>query len=87
MPARAASTPVGETQVRLRLAGAHGAPQVSEILSEGEQRALSLAFFLAEVAMFEEGGGSSSTIRSRLSTTRGARISPNASSPRPGTAR
>ena len=48
---------VGQTQVRLRLAGAHGAPQVSEILSEGEQRALSLAFFLAEVGMFEEDGG------------------------------
>jgi energy-coupling factor transporter ATP-binding protein EcfA2 len=50
-------TAVGETQVVLRLAGAHGAPRVSDILSEGEQRALSLAFFLAEVGTAEHDGG------------------------------
>lgn len=50
-------TRVGETQVALRLAGAHGAPKVSDIASEGEQRALSLSFFLAEVAMSEGDGG------------------------------
>lgn len=48
---------VGQTHVTLRLAGAHGAPELSEILSEGEQRALSLAFFLAEVEMFGENAG------------------------------
>jgi recombinational DNA repair ATPase RecF len=48
---------VGQTQVKLRLAGAQGAPRISEILSEGEQRALSLAFFLAEVGMSGAGGG------------------------------
>jgi ABC-type uncharacterized transport system ATPase subunit len=47
----------GETMVALRLAGAAGAPQVSDILSEGEQRALSLAFFFAEVATAEHDGG------------------------------
>jgi recombinational DNA repair ATPase RecF len=50
-------TRVGETQVALRLAGAHGAPKVSEIASEGEQRALSLSFFLAEVAISDGDGG------------------------------
>lgn len=50
-------TAVGETQVGLRLAGAHGVPQVSDIASEGEQRALSLSFFLAEVATSEDDGG------------------------------
>jgi recombinational DNA repair ATPase RecF len=50
-------TAVGETQVVLRLAGAHGTPPVSEILSEGEQRALSLAFFFAEVGSSEHDGG------------------------------
>jgi len=50
-------TAVGETQVGLRLAGAHGTPQVSDIASEGEQRALSLSFFLAEVATSEDDGG------------------------------
>jgi AAA domain-containing protein len=50
-------TAVGETQVALRLAGAHGAPQVSDIASEGEQRVLSLSFFLAEVATSEDDGG------------------------------
>jgi recombinational DNA repair ATPase RecF len=50
-------TAVGETQVGLRLAGAHGAPQVSDIASEGEQRALSLSFFLSEVASSEDDGG------------------------------
>lgn len=47
----------GETFVGLRLIGAAGSPAVSEILSEGEQRALSLAFFLAEVATAEHDGG------------------------------
>lgn len=51
------NTAVGETQVALRLAGAHGAPRVSDIASEGEQRALSLSFFLAEVATSENDGG------------------------------
>jgi hypothetical protein len=50
-------TRVGETQVALRLAGAQGTPKVSDIASEGEQRALSLSFFLAEVAMSEGDGG------------------------------
>lgn len=50
-------TAVGETQVGLRLAGAHGSPHVSDIASEGEQRALSLSFFLAEVATSEDDGG------------------------------
>jgi energy-coupling factor transporter ATP-binding protein EcfA2 len=50
-------TRVGETHVTLRLAGARGAPRVSEIASEGEQRALALAFFLAEVAMSDGDGG------------------------------
>jgi ABC-type transport system involved in cytochrome c biogenesis ATPase subunit len=50
-------TAVGETQVALRLAGAHGAPSVSEILSEGEQRALALAFFVAEVGTSPTDGG------------------------------
>jgi energy-coupling factor transporter ATP-binding protein EcfA2 len=50
-------TRVGETHLALRLAGAHGAPKVSEIASQGEQRALALAFFLAEVAMSEGDGG------------------------------
>ena len=50
-------TAVGETQVELRLAGAHGAPSVSKIASEGEQRALALAFFFAEVAISSTDGG------------------------------
>jgi energy-coupling factor transporter ATP-binding protein EcfA2 len=50
-------TRTGETQVELRLAGAHGVAKVSDIASEGEQRALSLAFFLAEVALSEGDGG------------------------------
>jgi recombinational DNA repair ATPase RecF len=50
-------TRVGETQVAVRLAGAHGTPKVSEIASEGEQRALSLSFFLPEVALSEGDGG------------------------------
>ena len=50
-------TRVGETHLALRLAGAHGAPRVSEIASEGEQRALALSFFLAEVASSEGDGG------------------------------
>jgi len=50
-------TAVGETQVSLRLAGARGAPAVSDIASEGEQRALALSFFLAEVWTSESDGG------------------------------
>lgn len=47
----------GETYVALHLAGATGGARVSEVLSEGEQRALSLAFFVAEVATAEHDGG------------------------------
>jgi ABC-type transport system involved in cytochrome c biogenesis ATPase subunit len=47
----------GETYVALHLAGATGGVRVSEVLSEGEQRALSLAFFVAEVATAEHDGG------------------------------
>lgn len=50
-------TAAGETQVVLRLAGAHGTPRVSEILSEGEQRAVALAFFFAETGLAEHTGG------------------------------
>jgi energy-coupling factor transporter ATP-binding protein EcfA2 len=50
-------TAVGQTQVALRLAGAQGVPPVSDILSEGEQRALSLAFFFAEIGIAEHAGG------------------------------
>lgn len=50
-------TSVGNTDVALSLVGAYGAPSVSEILSEGEQRALALAFFLAEVGCAEHDGG------------------------------
>jgi energy-coupling factor transporter ATP-binding protein EcfA2 len=50
-------TAVGEMQLALQFAGAQGNPQVSDIASEGEQRALSLAFFLAEVATSETNGG------------------------------
>lgn len=50
-------TVVGETQILLHLAGAHGAPPVAEILSEGEQRAVSLAFFFAEIGGAEHDGG------------------------------
>jgi len=50
-------TAKGETQVSLRLAGARGAPAVSDIASEGEQRALALSFFLAEVSTSESDGG------------------------------
>jgi energy-coupling factor transporter ATP-binding protein EcfA2 len=48
---------VGEVQLSLRLSGAQGNPLVSQVASEGEQRALSLAFFLAEVATAESDGG------------------------------
>ena len=48
---------VGEMQLALQFAGAQGNPQVSDIASEGEHRALSLAFFLAEVASSETNGG------------------------------
>jgi energy-coupling factor transporter ATP-binding protein EcfA2 len=50
-------TAVGATHVQLRLAGARGAPAVSDIASEGEQRALALSFFLAEVSTSESDGG------------------------------
>lgn len=50
-------TAVGRTDVALRLAGAYEAPSVSDVLSEGEQRALALAFFLAEVSSAEHDGG------------------------------
>jgi len=48
---------VGEIQLALQLTGARGDPQVGAIASEGEKRALSLAFFLAEVATSEGAGG------------------------------
>jgi energy-coupling factor transporter ATP-binding protein EcfA2 len=47
----------GETYVALHLAGTTTGARVSSVLSEGEQRALSLAFFLAEVATAEHDGG------------------------------
>jgi ABC-type transport system involved in cytochrome c biogenesis ATPase subunit len=47
---------VGSTQVQLRLAGTPSTGDLSTILSEGEQRALSLAFFLAEVSVAEHDG-------------------------------
>lgn len=50
-------TAVGVTEVALSLGGAYGAPAVSDVLSEGEQRALALAFFLAEVGCAEHDGG------------------------------
>lgn len=50
-------TAVGSTDVALQLAGAYGAPAPGEVLSEGEQRALALAFFLAEVGSAEHDGG------------------------------
>lgn len=50
-------TAVGVTEVAMSLAGAYGAPAVSEVLSEGEQRALALAFFLAEVGCADHDGG------------------------------
>lgn len=53
----AAHTARGRTNVELTLRGAHGAPAVSDVLSEGEQRALALAFFLAEVGCAEHDGG------------------------------
>jgi hypothetical protein len=43
--------------VSLRLAGAHGTARIPDIASEGEQRALSLSFFFAEVGMSEGDGG------------------------------
>ncbi|MFL5884017.1 MAG: AAA family ATPase [Thermoleophilaceae bacterium] len=48
---------VGETHVDLRLAGARAGAGLREILSEGERRAVSLAFFFAEVAQADNGGG------------------------------
>jgi ABC-type cobalamin/Fe3+-siderophores transport system ATPase subunit len=45
-----------QPSVALRLL-AGGAPRVSDIASEGERRALALAFFLAELAVANDGGG------------------------------
>ena len=45
----------GKTQVRLQLNATRQAA-VSDVLSEGERRAVALAFFLAEVAVAEHGG-------------------------------
>lgn len=50
-------TSVGETEVALRLADAAGTPALADIASEGEQRALSLAFFFAEIASCDHDGG------------------------------
>jgi DNA repair exonuclease SbcCD ATPase subunit len=46
----------GRTKVSLELDGARAA-DVGDVLSEGERRAVALAFFLAEVAVAEHGGG------------------------------
>ncbi len=46
----------GKTQVSLRLTATRPV-DVSDVLSEGERRAVALAFFLAEVAASEHGGG------------------------------
>lgn len=48
---------LGETHVQLQLVGARAAPELRAVLSEGEQRAVSLAFFFAEVACAEHDGG------------------------------
>lgn len=52
-----AAVTVGDAQVSLRLLDAPGNAPLREILSEGEQRALALAFFFAEVAQDPGGGG------------------------------
>ena len=41
----------------LSLQGAEATPKVTAVLSEGEQRALSLAFFLAEMGAADHDGG------------------------------
>ncbi len=46
----------GRTQVSLKLTATQPV-DVSDVLSEGERRAVALAFFLAEVAASEDGGG------------------------------
>lgn len=51
------STRVGETHLGLRLADAPDVRTVAQIASEGEQRALALAFFLAEVRASDSDGG------------------------------
>jgi len=47
----------GRTQLYLQLRGAAPSVKVLEVFSEGEQRAVSLAFFLAEVGAAEHDGG------------------------------
>jgi recombinational DNA repair ATPase RecF len=47
----------GSTVVNLELVGARSAPELRAVLSEGEQRAVALAFFFAEVACAEHDGG------------------------------
>ena len=46
----------GKTRVSLQL-DATRSVDVGEVLSEGERRAVALAFFLAEVGVSEHGGG------------------------------
>lgn len=48
---------VGATVLELSLVGASSSPALRAVLSEGEQRALSLSFFFAEVACADHGGG------------------------------
>jgi len=48
---------VGATRVQLRLAGVSETSKISAIASEGEHRALSLAFFFAELTLADGDGG------------------------------
>ncbi len=48
---------VGSTVVQLILVGARPAPELKAVLSEGEQRAVALAFFLAEIRCADHDGG------------------------------
>lgn len=50
-------THVGQTQIELRLVGATETVKIKEVASEGERRALALAFFFAELAVSETVGG------------------------------
>jgi energy-coupling factor transporter ATP-binding protein EcfA2 len=48
---------VGSTVVQLILVGSRPAPELKAVLSEGEQRAVALAFFLAEIRCADHDGG------------------------------
>jgi ABC-type transport system involved in cytochrome c biogenesis ATPase subunit len=52
-----ASTHVGQTQVGLKLVGVAESVKIGEIASEGERRALALAFFFAELSLADGYGG------------------------------